>query len=46
MTAQVADTDITSADLRRVVLAHAVAAFFYNAVLIALAVNVASSLAH
>lgn len=45
MTAQVADTDITSAALRRVVLIHAVAAFFYNAVLIALAVNVSSSLA-
>ena len=45
MTAQVADTDLTTATMRRAVLVHAVAAFFYNTVLIALAVNAAINLA-
>jgi uncharacterized membrane protein len=41
MTAQTADVAITGPRLRRVVLAHAVASFFFNTVLVALAVNVA-----
>jgi uncharacterized membrane protein len=41
MTAQVSDVDVTSTDMRKVTWAHGVVAFFYNAVLIALAVNIA-----
>lgn len=41
MTAQTADVTITGRRLRRVVLAHSVASFFFNTVLVALAVNVA-----
>lgn len=45
MTSQVADTAVTSRAMRRVVLIHAVAAFLYNTVLIALAVNAAIAFA-
>lgn len=41
MTAQVSDVVIVSAPFRRVVLAHSVASFFFNTVLLAFAVNVA-----
>jgi uncharacterized membrane protein len=41
MTAQVADVAVTTTPLRRSVLAHGLASFFYNAVIVALAVNVA-----
>lgn len=44
MTAQVSDVVVTDPGLRRVVLFHAVAAFFYNTVILALAVNAAVSL--
>ncbi len=39
MTAQVSDVVVTSTRLRRLVLLHSVASFFYNAVILALAVN-------
>lgn len=41
MTAQVSDVTTTSAAMRRVVLFHAVGSFFYNTVILALAVNAA-----
>ncbi|GGD02974.1 DUF1345 domain-containing protein [Aureimonas glaciei] len=41
MTAQTADVAITAPVMRRVALAHSVASFFFNTVLVALAVNVA-----
>lgn len=44
MTAQTADVQITAPVLRRVVTAHAMLSFFYNTVLLALAVNAAVSL--
>jgi uncharacterized membrane protein len=45
MTAQTSDVDITSTAMRRLALAHSVVAFFYNTLVIALAVNVAAGLA-
>ena len=45
MTAQTSDVVVTSGAMRRMVLAHAVLAFFYNTVIIALAVNAALTLA-
>jgi len=44
MTAQVADVQVTSTAMRRTVMAHGMAAFFYNTVLVALAVNFAVGL--
>ena len=44
MTAQFSDVEIASGPLRRAVLLHGVASFFYNAVILALAVNAALSL--
>lgn len=44
MTAQVSDVVITTTAMRRVALFHSVGSFFYNAVIIALAVNAAMSL--
>lgn len=41
MTAQVSDVTTTSAALRKIVLLHAVASFFYNTIILALAVNAA-----
>lgn len=46
MTAQTSDVDISAADLRRAVLAHSVASFFYNTVLVAVAVNAAVGGSH
>lgn len=40
MTAQVADVAVSTRRLRRTVLAHGFVAFFYNAVIVAMAVNV------
>lgn len=40
MTAQTADVDITGANIRRFALMHCIVAFFFNAVLVAAAVNV------
>ena len=45
MTAQVSDVQVSSGSLRRVVLAHGVASFFYNTVILALAVNAAIAFA-
>ncbi|TIT71003.1 MAG: DUF1345 domain-containing protein, partial [Mesorhizobium sp.] len=44
MTAQTADTGITTSHMRRVVLVHSVLAFFFNTVIVAAAVNLAVSL--
>jgi uncharacterized membrane protein len=41
MTAQVSDVQVLTTPMRRVTLAHGVVSFFYNTVLLALAVNVA-----
>ncbi len=41
MTAQVSDVQVSSTGLRRVTLLHSIVSFFYNTVLLALAVNVA-----
>lgn len=45
MTAQVSDVQVLSAPMRRVTLAHSVTSFFFNTVLLALAVNIAASYA-
>jgi uncharacterized membrane protein len=45
MTAQVSDVTVHAAGMRRLVLAHSIISFFYNTVLVALAVNVAVALA-
>jgi uncharacterized membrane protein len=39
MTAQVSDVVVTTSQMRRVVLVHSVGSFFYNTVILALAVN-------
>jgi uncharacterized membrane protein len=39
MTAQVSDVQITATRIRRTTLGHSVASFFFNTVLIAMAVN-------
>jgi uncharacterized membrane protein len=44
MTAQTADTGISSTAMRRAVLLHGVVSFFFNTVIVAAAVNVAVSL--
>lgn len=44
MTAQVADIAVTTTPLRRTVLVHATASFFFNTVILALAVNAAVSI--
>ena len=41
MTAQVSDVVVERPGLRRLVLAHGVVSFFYNTVILALAVNAA-----
>ena len=46
MTAQVSDVQITSAPLRRIVLVHGVGSFFFNTVILALAVNAGLQLGH
>ena len=40
MTAQVSDVQVLGTEMRRVTLAHGVVAFFFNTVILALAVNV------
>jgi len=45
MTAQVSDVTVHAAGMRRLVLGHSIVSFFYNTVLLALAVNVAVALA-
>jgi uncharacterized membrane protein len=44
MTAQTADTAITTSHMRRVVLVHSVLSFFFNTVIVAAVVNLAVSL--
>lgn len=44
MTAQTSDVVIRNAAMRRVVLVHSVASFFYNTVILALAINAALAL--
>lgn len=46
MTAQVSDVDVATPAMRRVTLGHGVASFFFNAVILALAVNIAAGLTH
>lgn len=45
MTAQVSDVEVLTTRMRRLTLAHGIVSFFYNTVLLALAVNVAVTLA-
>jgi uncharacterized membrane protein len=45
MTAQVSDVQVLSTDMRRLTLAHSVTSFFFNTVLLALAVNIAATYA-
>ena len=44
MTAQTADTAITTSQMRKIVLVHSVLTFFFNTVIVAAAVNLAVSL--
>lgn len=44
MTAQTSDVTVASVRMRRAVLAHSVASFFYNTVILALAVNAGAQL--
>lgn len=44
MTAQTADVAITTTDMRRAMLVHAIVSFFFNAVILAAAVNIAVTL--
>ena len=45
MTAQTSDVGIVGRPLRRLALAHGVVSFFYNTVIVALAVNAAVQMA-
>jgi len=46
MTAQVSDVTVTSNEMRRLVLLHGILSFFFNTVIIAIAVNIVVSLGH
>jgi uncharacterized membrane protein len=46
MTAQTADTNVTSNSMRRLVVVHSVFSFFFNTVIVAAAVNIAVALGH
>ena len=46
MTAQVSDVQVETTAMRRVTLVHGIASFFFNAIILALAVNVAAGLSH
>ena len=46
MTFQVSDTNLTTKSMRRIALAHALLSYLYGAVIIALVINVVSSLLH
>jgi uncharacterized membrane protein len=46
MTFQVSDTNLTSKRIRRIALAHALLSYVYGAVIVALVINVVSSLLH
>jgi uncharacterized membrane protein len=45
MTAQTSDVEVTSTAMRRLTIVHSAIAFFYNTLILALAVNVAAGLA-
>ena len=46
MTFQVSDTNLTTKSIRRVALGHALLSYLYGAVIVALVINVVSSLLH
>jgi uncharacterized membrane protein len=46
MTFQVSDTNLTTKSIRRIALAHALLSYLYGAVIVALVINVVSSLLH
>lgn len=46
MTAQVSDVVVTTGEMRKVVLVHSIGAFFFNTVILALAVNAGLALSH
>lgn len=46
MTSQVSDVPVRSAEMRRTTLAHSVTAFFFNAVILAITINIAASYLH
>ena len=46
MTAQTSDTAVTSNAMRRLVLFHGILAFFFNTVILAVAVNIVVSAGH
>jgi uncharacterized membrane protein len=46
MTAQVSDVQVLATPMRRLTLAHSVVSFFYNTVILALAVNLAAGQGH
>ncbi|GAA2867949.1 putative membrane protein [Aminobacter niigataensis] len=46
MTAQTADTDISTTDMRRAVMLHSILSFFFNTIIVAAAVNLVVSLAN
>jgi uncharacterized membrane protein len=46
MTSQVSDVPTESTEMRRTTLAHSITAFFFNAVILALTINIAASYLH
>jgi uncharacterized membrane protein len=46
MTFQVSDTNLTTKSIRRIALVHALLSYLYGAVIVALVINVVSSLLH
>jgi uncharacterized membrane protein len=46
MTAQVSDVQVLTRSLRRLILFHSVVSFFFNTVLLALAINLAAGAVH
>ena len=46
MTAQVSDVQVVSSGMRKLTLAHGIASFFFNTVLLALAINLAAGQVH
>ena len=46
MTFQVSDTNLMTKNIRRIALSHALLSYLYGAVIVALVINVVSSLLH
>ena len=46
MTFQVSDTNLTTKAIRRIALGHALLSYLFGAVIVALVINVVSSLLH